>query len=47
MLWDVAAGIALVEAAGGHVIVDSSSQVTWEVSVRGAGQSRLCEHMVG
>ena len=46
MLWDVAAGIALVEAAGGHVKIDSSSQVAWAVTVRGAGQSLLCDHMV-
>jgi myo-inositol-1(or 4)-monophosphatase len=41
MLWDVAAGVALVRGAGGHVSVESSQRVRWGVRIRAASRSMI------
>lgn len=41
MLWDVAAGVALVKAAGGFASMEPSARHTWGRRVRCAGQPAL------
>lgn len=42
MLWDVAAGVALVRAAGGHVdITQSSEDVLWSYNIQASGSPNL------
>lgn len=43
MLWDVAAGLALVSAAGGYVSSDPSTRHHWARHVRAAGSPALWE----
>jgi myo-inositol-1(or 4)-monophosphatase len=46
MFWDVAAGIALVRAAGGYVLVENSGRKRWAKKVR-AGKVFSKEYSVG
>jgi myo-inositol-1(or 4)-monophosphatase len=41
MLWDVAAGLALVEAAGGHISLEPSTRLQWGRRVRAAAHPSL------
>lgn len=41
MLWDVAAGLALVEAAGGYVALEPSPRLKWARHVRCAGRAAI------
>jgi myo-inositol-1(or 4)-monophosphatase len=41
MFWDVAAGVALVRAAGGHVTIGPLPEVEWSRSVRAACKAEL------
>ena len=41
MLWDVAAGLCLVQEAGGQVRIEDSTRVTWGVRVQCAGNLAL------
>jgi myo-inositol-1(or 4)-monophosphatase len=43
MLWDVAAGLALVEAAGGYVSLEPSARLEWGRRVRAAASPALWE----
>jgi len=44
MLWDIAAGVALVAAAGGFVRVVPSAKSTWARHVHCASDGRLFAH---
>jgi myo-inositol-1(or 4)-monophosphatase len=41
MLWDIAAGVALVQAAGGYVLVEDSPTVKWARRVYGASNGSV------
>ena len=41
MFWDIAAGAALVRAAGGHVKLKSSSNIEWGREVRAACRASI------
>jgi myo-inositol-1(or 4)-monophosphatase len=43
MLWDVAAGLCLIEEAGGQVRMEDSDRLEWGVCVRCAGDLKLFE----
>jgi len=43
MLWDVAAGLALVEAAGGHVRCEETGRLKWSRVVRCAAHASIWE----
>lgn len=43
MLWDVAAGAALVKAAGGYVELTSSEKLTWARNVNAASSAAIWE----
>lgn len=43
MLWDVAAGLALIEAAGGWIEISPSSRLKWARTIRAAGRRELWE----
>lgn len=43
MLWDVAAGLALVRAAGGYTLLKPSSRAKWAFDVRAASSAAIWE----